>query len=212
MALITGEVGSGKSTALRTFTETLDKNHHGVVYIDDPTLLIIDDAQHLKPQALKELRLLTNFHIESKAPLSLMLLAQPEFRKVVQLKALQAFNQRLTLHVHLTGLVQSEAAAYVKHQLEIAGRTDMLFTDDVIAEIYQQAKGIPRVDQHLVLRMPAGYLPPTKKRSGYADAGESAVSAGRRLSLWRDKKTPRCRAASARNGLAVSGKKFVRRT
>ncbi|MDZ7369518.1 MAG: AAA family ATPase [candidate division KSB1 bacterium] len=109
------------------------------------TLLIIDDAQHLKPQALDELRLLTNFHIDSKAPLSLILLAQPEFRKLVQLQALEAFRQRLTLRVHLTGLAQSEAAAYVKHQLEIAGRTDTLFTDDVIAEIYQQAKGIPRL-------------------------------------------------------------------
>ena len=38
IALITGEVGSGKSTAIRAFTDTLDKNHHAVVYIDDPTL------------------------------------------------------------------------------------------------------------------------------------------------------------------------------
>jgi len=104
IALITGEVGSGKSTALRAFTDTVDKNHQALVYIDDPTLglrgmfnsiarqlnlnakffkwqlvpelkaaieknfadyhkttlLIIDDAQHLKPQALDELRLLTN--------------------------------------------------------------------------------------------------------------------------------------------------------
>jgi len=189
IALVTGEVGSGKSTALRAFTESLDKNHHAIVYIDDPTLglrgmfnsmarqlnlnaqffkwqlvpelkaaiektfadyhkttlLIIDDAQHLKPQALDELRLLTNFRIDSQAPLSLVLLAQPEFRKVVQLKTLEAFRQRLTLRIHLTGLAQSEAAGYVKHQLEIAGRTDTLFTDDVIAEIYQQAKGIPRL-------------------------------------------------------------------
>jgi len=189
IALVTGEVGSGKSTALRAFTETLDKNHHTIVYVEDPTLglrgllgsiarqlnlnakffkwqlvpelkaaieknfadyhkttlLIIDDAQHLKPQALDELRLLTNFHIDSKAPLSLILLAQPEFRKLVQLQALEAFRQRLTLRVHLTGLAQSEAAAYVKHQLEVAGRTDALLTDDVIAEIYQQAKGIPRL-------------------------------------------------------------------
>jgi type II secretory pathway predicted ATPase ExeA len=189
IALVTGEVGSGKSTAMRAFTDTLDKNHHALVYIDDPTLglrgmfnsiarqlnlntkfftwqlvpelkaaieknfadyhkttlLIIDDAQLLKPQALDELRLLTNFHIDSKAPLSLVLLAQPEFRKIVQLKTLEAFRQRLTLRVHLTGLAQSEAAGYVKHQLEIAGRTDTLFTDDVIAEIYQQAKGIPRL-------------------------------------------------------------------
>jgi type II secretory pathway predicted ATPase ExeA len=189
IALITGEVGSGKSTAVRAFTDTLDKNHHTVVYIDDPTLgmrgmlssiarqmnlnakffkwqllpelkaaieknfadyhkatlLIIDDAQHLRPQAIDELRLLTNFHIDSTAPLSLILLAQPEFRKLVQLQALEAFRQRLTLRIHLTGLAQGEAVAYVKHQLEIAGRTDTLFSDDVITEIYQQAKGIPRL-------------------------------------------------------------------
>jgi type II secretory pathway predicted ATPase ExeA len=189
IALVTGEVGAGKSTALRAFTETLDKNHQAIVYIDDPTLglrgmfnsiarqlnlntkfftwqlvpelkaaieknfadyhkttlVIVDDAQHLKPLALEALRLLTNFRIDSQAPLSLVLLAHPEFRKMVQLKALEAFSQRLTLRFHLTGLAQSEAAAYLKHQLEIAGRTDMLFTDDVIAEIYQQAKGIPRL-------------------------------------------------------------------
>jgi type II secretory pathway predicted ATPase ExeA len=38
IALVTGEVGAGKSTALRAFTETLDKNHQAIVYIDDPTL------------------------------------------------------------------------------------------------------------------------------------------------------------------------------
>jgi general secretion pathway protein A len=189
IALITGEVGAGKSTALRAYTENLDKNHHAIVYIDDPTLglrgmfnsiarqlnlnakfftwqlvpelkaaieknfadyhkttlVIIDDAQHLKSPALEALRLLTNFRIDSQAPLSLILLAHPEFRKMVQLKALEAFSQRLTLRFHLTGLAQSEAGAYVKHQLEIAGRTDTLFTDDVIVEIYQQAKGIPRL-------------------------------------------------------------------
>jgi len=189
IALITGEVGSGKSTAVRAFADTVDKNQHALVYIDNPTLgvrgmfnnvarqlnlnapffkwqlvselkaaieknftdyhkttlLIIDDAQHLRPQALDELRLLTNFHIDSKAPLSLILLAQPEFRTIVQLKALEAFRQRLTVRIHLTGLAQDEAGAYVKHQLEVAGRTDMLFTDEVITEIYQQAKGIPRL-------------------------------------------------------------------
>ena len=189
IAMITGEVGAGKSTALRAFTDTLDKNHHAIVYLDDPTLglrgmlnsmarqlnlntkfftwqlvpelkaaieknfadyhkttlVIIDDAQHLKLPLLEALRLLTNFRIDSQAPLSLVLLAHPEFRKMVQLKALEAFNQRLTLRFHLTGLGQSEATAYVKHQLEIAGRHDTLFTDDVVAEIYQQAKGIPRL-------------------------------------------------------------------
>jgi type II secretory pathway predicted ATPase ExeA len=75
----------------------------------------------------------------------LILLAQPEFRKLIQLKALEAFSQRLTLRAHLTGLEQNEAKAYIEHHQTIAGRTDALFTDDVIGEIYQQAKGLPRL-------------------------------------------------------------------
>jgi type II secretory pathway predicted ATPase ExeA len=189
MALITGEVGSGKSTAMRAFAEALEKTQYDWVYIDDPTLglrgiwnsiatqlglntrffkwqlmpalkhaieknhhdfgkttiVVIDDAQLLKPAALEELRLFTNFKIDSHSPLTLILLAQPEFRKLIQLKALEAFNQRLMLRAHLVGLSQDEAKAYVQHHLEVAGRTAALFTDDVIAEIYQQAKGLPRL-------------------------------------------------------------------
>jgi len=189
MALITGEVGSGKSTAIRAFAEALEKTQYDWVYIDDPTvglrgmwnsmatqlnlnmrfykwqlmpalksaieknhhdfgkttIVVIDDAQLLKPAALEELRLFTNFKIDSHSPMTLILLAQPEFRKLIQLKALEAFNQRLVLRAHLVGLSQDEAKAYVEHLLNVAGRTAPLFTDDVIAEIYQQAKGLPRL-------------------------------------------------------------------
>jgi general secretion pathway protein A len=189
IALITGDVGSGKTTAIRAFVDTLDKTHHDVVYIEDPTiglrgiwhniavqlnlnsryfkwqlmptlkaaieknfteyrkttLIILDDAQLLTPMALDELRLFTNFRIDSVSPMTLIMLAQPEFRKLIQLKSLQAFNQRITLRFHLSPLEQDEVKPYIKHQLEIAGRTDELFTDDVIAEIYHQARGLPRL-------------------------------------------------------------------
>ena len=189
LALITGEVGSGKSTAIRAFAESLEKNQFDWVYLEDPTIgmrglwtsvatqlglnlkffkwqlmptiksaieknyhdyhkttiIVIDDAQLLKPTALEELRLFTSFRIDSHSPMMMILLAQPEFRKLVGLKALEAFSQRLTLRAHLTGLDQNEAKEYIAHLLAIAGRTDPLFTDDVIVEIYQHAKGLPRV-------------------------------------------------------------------
>lgn len=189
LALITGEVGSGKSTAIRAFAESLEKNQFDWVYLEDPTIgmrglwtsvatqlglnvkffkwqlmptiksaieknyhdyhkttiIVIDDAQLLKPAALEELRLFTNFKIDSHSPLMMILLAQPEFRKLIGLKALEAFSQRLTLRAHLTGLGQNEAKEYIAHHLTIAGRTDPIFTDDVIVEIYQHAKGLPRV-------------------------------------------------------------------
>jgi type II secretory pathway predicted ATPase ExeA len=189
LALITGEVGSGKSTALRAFAESLEKNQFDWVYIEDPTIgmrglwtsvasqlnlnpkffkwqlmpiiksaieknfhdyhkttiVVIDDAQLLKPAALEELRLFTNFRIDSHSPMMLILLAHPEFRKLVQLKALEAFSQRLTLRAHLTGLEQSEAKEYIQHHLAVAGRSDPLFTDDVIVELFQHARGLPRL-------------------------------------------------------------------
>lgn len=189
LALITGEVGSGKSTAIRAFAESLEKNQFTWVYIDDPTIgmrglwssvaaqlglnvkffkwqllptiknaieknfhddhkttvLVIDDAHLLKPAALEELRLFTNFRIDSHSPMLLILLAQPEFRNFLQLKALEAFSQRLVLRAQVTGLEQNEVKEYIHHHLAIAGRTDPLFTDDVITEIYHHAKGLPRV-------------------------------------------------------------------
>lgn len=189
LALITGEVGSGKSTAIRAFAESLEKNQFAWVYIDDPTIgmrglwssvaaqlglnikffkwqllptiknaieknfhddhkttvLVIDDAHLLEPAALEELRLFTNFRIDSHSPMLLILLAQPEFRNFLQLKALEAFSQRLVLRAQVTGLEENEVKEYIKHHLAIAGRTDPLFTDDVITEIYHHAKGLPRL-------------------------------------------------------------------
>jgi len=75
----------------------------------------------------------------------LILLAQPEFRKFLHLKALEAFSQRLVLRAQVTGLEHNEAKAYIQHHLTIAGRTDPLFTDEVITEIFHHAKGLPRV-------------------------------------------------------------------
>ncbi len=40
-ALITGDVGTGKSTALRAFTHTLDRNLYAVVYLSNPHLSAI---------------------------------------------------------------------------------------------------------------------------------------------------------------------------
>lgn len=193
IALITGEIGAGKSTTLRAFTEQLEKNIYDIAYIPDPTigirgilnsvagqlkleagyfkwkiteklksaiennssdykkttLLIIDEAQLLTPKNLEEMRLFTNFKIDSQTPLILILSAQPDLNKIINLNSMKALAQRINFRYHLSGLDVSEAVEYVKHHLQVAGRTDTLFTDDVINEIFQQSKGILRVINNL---------------------------------------------------------------
>lgn len=193
IALITGEIGAGKSTAIRAFTEQLEKNLYDIAYIADPTvgirgifnslarqlnleggyfkwqlqeklkchieknaydfnkttLLIIDEVQLLQTKTLEELRLFTNFKIDSQTPLNLILLGQPDFSKIIHLNSMKAMNQRINCRFHLTGLDHTEAKEYITHHLAVAGRTDALFSDNVINEIYQHAKGIPRVINNL---------------------------------------------------------------
>jgi len=38
IALITGDIGAGKSTTIRAFTEQLEKNLYDIAYIPDPTI------------------------------------------------------------------------------------------------------------------------------------------------------------------------------
>lgn len=193
IALITGEIGAGKSTAIRAFIEQLEPNRFDIAYIADPTigirgilnsialqlhlqggyfkwqlleqlkntieknaydfnkttLLIIDEVQHLEPKTLEQLRLFTNFKIDSQTPLNLILLGQPDVNKTIRLQSLQALAQRTTVRYHLSGLDKVEAKPYVSHHLAIAGRTDPLFSDEVIEDIFQHAKGIPRVINNL---------------------------------------------------------------
>lgn len=193
IALITGEVGSGKSTAIRAFTEQLENNLFDIVYIPDPTigirgilnsiaiqlnleagffkwrlierlkryieknatdfnkttLLIIDEAQLLNSNTLEEIRLFTNFQIDSHTPLNLILAGLPELNKTIHLNSMKALFQRINFRYHITGLDTSEVAPYISHHLNIAGRSDPLFSDDVVQEIFQQAKGIPRVLNNL---------------------------------------------------------------
>ena len=40
-ALVTGDVGTGKSTALRAFAHSLDSNVYAVVYLSNPRLAVV---------------------------------------------------------------------------------------------------------------------------------------------------------------------------
>ena len=61
------------------------------------------------------------------------------------LKSMEALSQRIVLRTHLSGLAQDEIKAYIKHQLDAAGYAGDLFSDDVVHEIFQQARGLPRL-------------------------------------------------------------------
>jgi len=131
--------------SLKTLTdkisEKLLKNHEN----DINTLLIIDEAQHLQPEVLEQLRLLTNLETNTKKLLQVILIGQPELQQLLQRRDLRQLAQRITARYHLMPLTKQELSQYVAHRLAIADCTRTLFTPSAISKIHQLSGGIPRL-------------------------------------------------------------------
>jgi type II secretory pathway predicted ATPase ExeA len=107
-------------------------------------VLIIDEAHLLGTASLQELRLLTNFKMDSFDPFILVLAGQIDLRKTMDLGVMEAFSQRIALRHTMEPLSAEETIDYVKSQMQIAGAKDPIFAPDALAAIHEVSFGIPR--------------------------------------------------------------------
>ena len=117
-------------------------------------LLIVDEAQNLQPQAVEELRMLSNFQFGDQALLQTFLIGQPEFRDILQSPRMLQLRQRVTARCHLGPLDEEDTRGYVEHRLKCAGATDKpTFDEGIFALLHQESGGIPRRITLLVDRL-----------------------------------------------------------
>ena len=107
-------------------------------------ILVIDEAHLLTNQNLDGLRMLTNTAMDTGADFALILLGQPTLRRRLKLGVLSALDQRVTTRYTIEGMTRDETTSYIKTHLAWAGRTNTLFADDAIGEIWQTSRGYPR--------------------------------------------------------------------
>lgn len=188
--LLTGEVGTGKTTISRALVQELDANTE-VAFILNPTLselellaaicdelkirykktdaslkllsdkihqrlqknhqagkktlLIIDEAQHLQPAVLEQLRLLTNLETNIQKLLQVILIGQPELQQLLQRHDLRQLAQRITARYHLLPLNVIEVHHYVRFRLQVAGCQRQVFSDNAVQKLFELSGGIPRL-------------------------------------------------------------------
>lgn len=122
-------------------TNRLMKNHQA----DKNTILIIDEAQHLQPAVLEQLRLLTNLETNTKKLLQVILIGQPELQQLLQRQDLRQLAQRITARYHLMPLTEQEVQQYVSYRLQVAGCSRPVFTASAVKKLFQLSGGIPRL-------------------------------------------------------------------
>ena len=108
-------------------------------------VVVIDEAQNLSPEALEQVRLLTNLETTKDKLLQMVLLGQPELRQLLQRQNLRQLSQRITARYHLEPLGQDETFAYVWHRMKVAGARQNPFGQAALRALYQHSAGIPRL-------------------------------------------------------------------
>jgi type II secretory pathway predicted ATPase ExeA len=130
-----------KGAFLETFEVFLNQVHRR----GQKTLLVIDEAQALTLDLLEEIRLLSNLEKNNTKLIHILFAGQKEFRKTLQDKAALALKQRIALNVDLEPLTLEETALYIKHRLKVAGRSETIFKQDAVTEVFRFAQGYPRL-------------------------------------------------------------------
>jgi len=194
LALLTGEIGSGKTLLTRALldrlpphyqvamvlnprlspsqflwtlaseldipepaarvAELLDQIHRRLLSLDAEgkvALLIVDEAHLIPGRAVfEEIRLLTNFQLDDRNLIAVVLSGQPELReRLLKRRAYRALTQRIGAHFHLTSLTAADTAAYLAHRLAVAGAERPLFTEAAVKRLHAASGGVPRVINHL---------------------------------------------------------------
>ncbi|MFC1502744.1 AAA family ATPase [Pseudomonadota bacterium] len=188
-ALLTGEVGTGKTTVLRALVSRLTQETQVAVILNPAlsaydllaaicdelslsyseeasfkvltdkiyqhllanhsqgkqTLLLVDEAQHLMPDVLEQLRLLTNLETDSRKLLKVVLIGQPELQQLLQQDRLRQLAQRITSRYHLLPLTTDEVGEYVNYRLNAVNCLHPVFEPALIRQIAKATNGIPRL-------------------------------------------------------------------
>lgn len=196
IGVITGEVGAGKTVAVRAALHALDPTRHTIIYLPNPTVgvrgihhqivtalgrrplthhatlvpqtndalaveqaergrtpvLVIDEAHLLDHDQLESIRMLTNHDMDSRSPFACLLVGQPTLRRRIKLGVLAALDQRIGLRYAMPPMTPDETHSYLRHHLQLAGRSDPLFSDDAAALIHQTSRGYPRAINNIAVQ------------------------------------------------------------
>ncbi|MFA6129680.1 MAG: AAA family ATPase [Candidatus Omnitrophota bacterium] len=186
--VLTGEIGTGKTTTCRFFLNQVGKNVK-TAFILNPAfsetqllesiikdfgispknkvkldmvwelnnfllresnagnnlVLIVDEAQNLKPNLLELIRLLSNLETEKDKLLQVILVGQPELNNRINLYDLRQLRQRIMVRYHIGPLDEDEIKPYINHRLQVAGARNIKFSDEAIDAVSRFSAGTPRL-------------------------------------------------------------------
>jgi len=108
-------------------------------------VIVVDEAQMITDaEVFDEIRLLTNFQLDDRNLLAVVIMGQPELRAMLGSPRFEPLRQRIALNYHLQPLSLDETMEYLDFRLEVVGGAPGLFTPDAVQKIFELTGGVPR--------------------------------------------------------------------
>jgi TonB family protein len=108
-------------------------------------VLVIDEAQNLKPSVLESVRLLSDYENPNSKLIQIVLAGQPQLANKLARTELAQLRQRISIFSRLVPFSPAETNEYISHRLMVAGANGRKIFDPQARElIAYYARGIPR--------------------------------------------------------------------
>ncbi len=104
-------------------------------------VIVVDEAQFLKKEILREFIMLLNFDFDSKDYCTLILVGQNELLRTLRFSVLEAFKQRINISYTFTGFDEKEVQEYIETRLRSVNCRDDIFTNESYHTLYTLMKG-----------------------------------------------------------------------
>lgn len=115
-------------------------------------VLVLDESHDIRPEVLGMIRILTNFEMDSRLVVSIILAGQSPLTKILQHPRLEEVTRRLDYCGGLRLLSREESVQYIRHRCRIAGCAEPPFDSTSLETVFEMAHGNLRATDHLALK------------------------------------------------------------
>jgi general secretion pathway protein A len=108
-------------------------------------VVVLDEAQHLEPPVLEQLRMLSNLETARGKLLQIILVGQPELQAKLATHQMRQLDQRIAVRFAMQALTRAETAQYIAHRMSVAGAAHTVrWSRRALGLIQRYTGGIPR--------------------------------------------------------------------
>jgi general secretion pathway protein A len=123
---------------------TLHRFLASLIPLNTTAVLVIDEAQHLDPAVLEQLRLLSNCESDRAKLLQIVLVGTPALEDICRSEDMQHLDQRIARRCRLSPLSREEVLEYIESRLMVVALQPEEFTAPAVNAIASLSGGIPR--------------------------------------------------------------------